>query len=75
MYEGPFEKEQDLPCTLRRGEAVRVWVRAKTLSRVLKEAGHGGHAQVKLVVEDRLGNHHEEGFRFRVEEYLHLKDE
>lgn len=75
VYEGPFEGEGDLPRTLRREETVRLWVRAKTLARALKEAGYAGRPRVKLVVEDGLGNCHEEGFRFRVEEYLHLKDE
>jgi hypothetical protein len=75
VYEGPFEEERDLPHTWRRGDAVRFWVRAKTLARVLKEAGYAGGPRVKLVVEDGLGNYHEEGFRFRVDEYLRLKDE
>lgn len=75
MYEGPFPFEGDLPYTLRPGDALRFWMRAKTLARVLKEAGYGGRPRVKLVVEDGLGNYHEEGFRFRVEEYQRLKDE
>jgi len=75
VYEGPFEEERDLPYTLRCGDAVRFGVRAKTLARILKEAGYGGRPRVKLVVEDGFGTYHEEGFRFRVDQYLHLKDE
>jgi hypothetical protein len=60
---------------LRRGETVRFWVRAKTLARVLKEAGYAGRPRVKLVVEDGSANQREEPFRFRVDEYLRLKDE
>ena len=37
--------------------------------------GIGGMPRVSLVVEDALGNRHEKTFRFRVDEYLRLKDE
>ena len=75
LYEGPFEGERNLPYRLRSADTLRFWVRAKTLARALKEAGYAGRPRVKLVVEDGLGNCHEVGFRFRVEEYLRLKDE
>jgi hypothetical protein len=37
--------------------------------------GHGGRPRVRLVVEDASGNRREKAFRFRVDEYLELKDE
>ena len=74
-YEGPFEGDRDLPCTLGREEAVRFWVRAKALAKSLEDAGHGGRPRVEIVVEDTLGNVHKTSFRFRVDEYLRLKDE
>jgi hypothetical protein len=49
--------------------------RAKALAGALKEAGHGGRPRVRLVVEDASGNRREKAFRFRVDEYLELKDE
>jgi hypothetical protein len=75
VYEGPFEGERGLPCTLYPGEAVRFWVRAKALARALKEAGYSGRPRVRLVAEDGAGNGHRKGFWFRVDEYLALKDE
>lgn len=74
-YEGVFEGGRDLPCTLQSGEVVRFWIRAKTLAAALKEAGYSGRPRVRLVAEDGLGNDHQKGFRFRIDEYLHLKDE
>ena len=66
---------EGFPRTLSPGEEIRLQVRAKKLAGLLKERGYGGRPKVKLVVEDALGNLHGEGFRFRVDEYLRLKDE
>ncbi len=74
-YEGPFEGDRGLPCGLSPGERIRFWTRAKPLAASLAEAGYGGMPRVSLVVEDALGNRHEKTFRFRVDEYLRLKDE
>ncbi len=73
VYEGPFEGERGLPCTLYPGDAVRFW--AKALARALKEAGYSGCPRVRLVAEDGAGNGHRKGFWFRVGECLALKDE
>lgn len=75
VYGGPFEGDHDLPYTLSPGEAARFWIRAKALAKRLEDAGHGGRPRVRLVVEDNLGNSHERSFRFRVDDYLRLKDE
>ena len=75
VYEDVFEGGRDLPCTLHPGEVVRFWVRAKTLAGALKDAGYSGRPRVSLVAEDGLGDDHEKDFRFRVDEYLHLRDE
>ncbi|MEJ7841060.1 MAG: hypothetical protein WKF95_04765 [Rubrobacter sp.] len=75
VYEGPFDGDHALPFTLAPGESSRFHTRAKTLARDLKNAGHGGRARVRLVVEDALGGRREKAFRFRVQEYLRLKDE
>lgn len=75
VYEGPFETRGTLPGTLRPGEKARFWVRAKTLARALKEAGYGGRPRVELTAENDSGNVHRTGFKFRVDEYLALKDE
>lgn len=69
------EGDRGLPCVLRPGESARFWVRARELAGELKEAGHGGRPRLRLVVEDGSGAVHEKGFRFRVDEYLRLKDE
>lgn len=69
------EGDQTLPCVLRPGESARFWVRARTLAGALEESGHGGRPRLRLVAEDGSGAVHEKGFRFRVEEYLRLKDE
>ena len=74
-YEGAFEGDLSLPFTLGPGESARLWVRAKTLARALEGAGYGGRPRVDLVVEDTSGDAHRTGFRFRVDEYLNLKDE
>ena len=66
---------EGLPRTLVPGEEVRLQVRAKRLAGLLDERGYGGRPKVKLVIEDGLGNLHDHGFRFRVHEYLRLKDE
>ena len=66
---------EGLPHTLSPGEEIRLQARAKGLAGLLKERGYGGRPKVKLVVEDALGNLYDERFRFRVDEYLRLKDE
>jgi len=75
VYEGPFDGDHALPFTLEPGESCRFHARAKALAGVLKRAGHGGRPRVSLAVEDASGNRHEKVFRFRVDEYLQLKDE
>ena len=75
IYDGPFLGELDLPRRLAPGESVKIWTRAKALAGSLKRAGHGGRPRARLVVEDAEGNRREKAFRFRVEEYLQLKDE
>ena len=74
-YEGPFGGDHTLPFTLAPGESSRFHVRAKALAGTLKRAGHGGRPRVRLVVEDASGNRREKPFRFRVDEYLKLKDD
>ncbi|MGH3146454.1 MAG: hypothetical protein ACRDTR_11705 [Rubrobacter sp.] len=67
--------ERDLPCKLAPGEATRFWLRARDLANKLKDEGQTGGPRVKLVVEDKLGNEYAKRFRFRVDQYLLLKDE
>ena len=67
--------EGELPHAVAPGETARFQVRARELARVLKNEGHGGRPRVKLVVVDASGARHEHRFRFRVDEYLALKDE
>lgn len=74
----PFGKlmgEKYLPYTLTSGEEIRFWVRAKELARALKDEGYDGRPRVKLVVAVAGGDRYEKRFRFRVDEYLALKDE
>ena len=75
VYEGPFGGDHAPPFTLAPGESSRFHARAKALAGDLKEAGHGGRPRVSLVVEDASGNRSEKFFRFRVDEYLRLRDE
>ncbi len=75
VYEGPFEGDHALPFTLAPGQSSRFHARAKALAGALKRAGHGGRPRVRLVVEDAHGGRSEKAFRFRVDEYLQLKDE
>lgn len=70
-----LEGELQPPFVLGAGESVRLQARARRLARELRDAGHGGRPRVRLVVEDSGGDVHEKGFRFRVDEYLQLKDE
>jgi hypothetical protein len=65
---------KELPCALSPGEAARFWTLARPLAARLKEEGFAGRPRVKLVVEDAGGNRHTKAFRFRVDEYLELKD-
>lgn len=74
VYEGPF-LGGPLPNKLEPGESLRIWTRAKVLAWHLKRAGHGGRPRALLAVEDIDGNHSAKAFRFRVDEYLRLKDE
>lgn len=75
VYSGPFETHGELPGTLRPGEGVRFWVRAKLLARALEGAGYAGRPKIELVAEDGSGSVHSVAFGFRVDEYLALKDE
>jgi len=75
VYDGPFDGDHALPFTLAPGESSRFQARAKALAGALRRAGHGGRPRVRLVVEDASGNSAEVAFRFRVDEYLQLKDE
>ena len=75
VYEGYFGGDHALPFTLAPGESSRIHARAKALAGALKRMGHGGRPRVRLVVEDASGNRREKAFRFRVDEYLQLKDE
>jgi hypothetical protein len=75
VYEGPFDGNHALPFTLAPGESSRFHARAKALAGALKEVGQGGRPRVRLVVEDASGNRREKAFKFRVDEYLELKDE
>lgn len=74
VYDGPFLGEPDLPRKLAPEESVRFWIRAKKLAGILKQAGHGGRPRVRLIVERADGERDEKAFRFRVDEYLQLKD-
>ncbi len=75
VYEGPFGGDHALPFTLEPGESSRFHARAKALAGDLKRAGYGGRTRLSLAVEDASGKRSEKTFRFRVDEYLHLKDE
>lgn len=66
---------ENLPFSISPRESSRFRVRAKSLARAMKDAGHGGAPKVRLVVEDGRGNEHSKTFKFRVDEYLELKDE
>lgn len=66
--------EKPLPCTLTPGEGTRFWFRAKVLAGDLKESGYGGRPKLRLVVADASGDETSKNFRFRVDEYLALKD-
>lgn len=72
---GYLEEEQGLPSVLAPGETARFRVRAKALAARIREGGRTGRPRVKLVVEDAGGNEHTKRFRFRVDEYLALRDE
>ena len=75
VYDGPFDGDAGLPHRLGPGQSVRFWTRAKTLAGVLKRAGHDGRPRVRFVVRTATGDTHEKIFRFRVDDYLRLKDE
>jgi hypothetical protein len=75
VYEGPFEGDHAPPFTLAPGESSRFHARAKALAGDLKGAGYGGSPRIRLVVEDARGNRRERSFKFRVDDYLRLKDE
>ncbi len=75
VYDGPFDGDDALPYRLDPGQSVRFWTRAKSLAGALKRAGHDGRPRIRFVAEDSSGNTHEKTFRFRVDDYLRLKDE
>jgi hypothetical protein len=70
-----LEGEQAPPLTVEPGTTIRFRVRAKALAARVKDGGETGRPRVKLVVEDAAGSEHTKRFRFRVDEYLLLKDE
>ncbi len=72
---GDLEGEGTLPSVVAPGETVRFHVRAKTLAAKIRDEGQTGRPRVKVIVEDALGDDHAKRFRFRVDEYLLLKDE
>ena len=67
--------EKPLPVVLAAGEETRFWFRAKVLAGALKNSGYGGRPKIRLVVADTSGNECGKSFRFRVDDYLALKDE
>lgn len=75
VHEEGIGGDQTLPFTLASGTSARFHTRVKALARDLKEAGYEGHPRVRLVVEDAHGNRREKFFKFRVDEYLQLRDE
>ncbi len=75
VHEGGFGGDHALPLTLAPGASVRLHTRAKALAGDLKEAGYEGRPRVRLVVEDAHGNLREKSFKFRVDDYLRLKDQ
>jgi hypothetical protein len=75
VHEGPFGGDGPLPLVLPPGGSARFHTHARSLAQDLREAGHGGRPKVRLVVEDASEERFEKAFRFRVDEYLRLKDE
>lgn len=75
VHEGGIGGDHTPPFTLGPGASARLHTRARALAKNLKEAGHGGRPRIRLVVEDAYGNRREKPFKFRVDEYLRLKDE
>ena len=75
VHEIPLGPDRPRPLKLAPGASARFHTRAKALAGDLKRAGHEGRPKVTLVVEDALGDRVEKTFRFRVDEYLALKDE
>ena len=67
--------ERTLPGVLTAGERVKFWFRAKELAGSLKNGGYGGRPKVQLVVVDASGREYIKNFRFRVDDYLALKDD
>ena len=72
---GIVEGEQGPPSVLAPGETARFPVRAKALAARIRDEGQSGRPRVKLIAEDTSGKVHAKRFRFRVDEYLALKDE
>lgn len=66
--------ERELPCRLQPGEAAAFWTGARGLAEALAQEGYGGRPRLRLLVSDGLGGEHPRSFRFRVGEYLDLKD-
>lgn len=73
--DGSLEGDLHLPHTLASGEAARFRVPAKVLARKARAAGCGGRPKLEVIVQEAGGTIYRESFRFRVEEYLRLKDE
>ncbi|ABG05260.1 hypothetical protein Rxyl_2332 [Rubrobacter xylanophilus DSM 9941] len=76
--EGPLggaEPEGPLPLRLAPGESAAFRVRAGRLARALAASGHRGRPRVRLVAVDGRGREHALRFRYRVDEYLSLRDE
>ena len=57
------------------GESATLWLRARELAGKLRDAGHAGTPKLRLLVFDSGGGEHKTTFKFRVDEYLQLKDE
>lgn len=75
VAEGEIKGKEKIPFNLAPGEDVRFQVRAKTLARALKDTGYVGTPKVSFAVVGGDGNEHSKTFKFRVDEYLELKDE
>lgn len=73
--DGSLEGDLSFPHTLAPGESARFRVPAKILAHKVRAAGCGGRPKLKVIVQEAGGTVYGESFRFRVEEYLRLKDE
>jgi hypothetical protein len=57
------------------GESATLWLWARDLAGKLRDAGHAATPKLRLLVVDSEGGEHATTFKFRVDEYLQLKDE